>query len=93
MPQIERVMVISTTHIKRETGDWLDRSKVYASEHEYGWFVWVDEDVVKNNGEDGSGEEWPADLVACLRHAHENECTWLNLDRDGNIGDLPKYDW
>jgi hypothetical protein len=98
-PEISHLIHLSTAHIRKETGDWIDQNHVYHASHEYGWFVWVDEDMCR--AEDGSdilqfGDETvvPADLIACMRFAQQHGCTWFVLDCDVNpIPELPTYEW
>jgi len=92
--QIEKMLVISTAHVTKETATALDRrgatmGGLLSYPHgEYGWMFYiayvekVDEDIV------------PDELMAAARYAQGLGCTWLLLDRDaGAIADLPTWEW
>jgi hypothetical protein len=85
---IENMLALSTGHLTEQT------CNVFMHEwqgprwekSEYGWFVYVDEAVAK--------DDLPEDLAECLAFAMINECHWLMFDCDGTeIVGLPLYDW
>ena len=88
VPEIHKMLTLSTGHITKETSNLLDidemETVVYRKD-EYGWFVtcWdLDDDTL------------PDDLRACAEYAEKNECDWLCLDCDGPVVDgLPVYHW
>ena len=100
--EIERVLTISMAHIDKETAKELDRkgSDTYGlvvyPKGKYGWWIYIPE-----KWEDFRGEmPWevylktlPEGLANCISLALENGCKWLCLDRDGDNGGLPEYDW
>ena len=96
--QIERMITISTAHISEETEQLLIENaennhfgiSVY-SKDVYGFWIYVPNklnNVIDNN------EKLPDDLWNCIMLAINNGCTWLCLDRDGEIVDgLETFDW
>lgn len=100
--ETSRMLVLSTAHITQETsqrlfdkcGDHLtyddrDALPVVFLKGEYGYLLPL-------IGEDDDRERWAAipDLAAIRTLAEANGCTWIMLDRDGEMVDeLPSYDW
>lgn len=96
--QIEKIMVLSTAHIKKETADLLEEDNIglIVISRETGYLIHtvslpmtdsVSEDLLNNS-------RYPNDLAACIQLAHKNGCDWLLLDCDGPIeSDIPFYDW
>lgn len=87
-------LVISTKHVRKETGTMLDVSD--ASDVSgfprfvgcYGWIVFVSEpgSVITEDG-------YP-DLLACLEWARAQGYDWLRFDGDADTVDaLPTYEW
>jgi hypothetical protein len=86
MTETSTLLHLSTAHISKETTAILDQGKLYVAKHEYGWFVWVDEDA--------SSRTFPADLLACIQFAQGMGCRWIILDCDASKVDaLPTYEW
>ena len=84
---IEPMLVLSTAHFTEPTCTLF--LPAYAGpawpKGDYGWFVYVPEDV------DG---ELPSDLTACLALARQKGAFWMMFDRDeAQIDDVPAYDW
>ena len=90
--EIERILVLSTAHITKETSELLEKeahsdlANYVVHGYEYGWFVLVYklQEVTRKI----------PDLGLCLKLAKDNQCKWVRLDRDGPIIDnLPQYSW
>jgi len=83
---IEPMLVLSTAHLTEDTGNsflpfWSGPCWVKG---EYGWFVYVTEDV----------ESEPSDLIQCFAEARRRECCWIMFERDApEIEELPTYEW
>jgi hypothetical protein len=97
--EIEKMLTVSVAHITQETAKRLDAATNETSgvveylvayrKNDYGWFVYADEDYVRQFKRD-----IPADLYALMMLAAKNDCTWLCLDCDGDeVDGLPTYDW
>ena len=83
---IEPMLVLSTGNLTFETcNHWLKQSDHAVFEKgEYGWFVYVGE----------PGDDFPADLLACITLARQRRCCWIMFDRDAPAAaELPSYDW
>lgn len=87
-PEIERLLVLSTTHITEHTCNTClraqnDSTPVY-EKGGYGWFVYVD----------AWFPDTPEDLNRTMTFAREKGCEWVMFDSDGpTIEQLPSYDW
>jgi hypothetical protein len=58
---------------------------------EYGWWVWVPDDLVKPYTKYVQVER---SILNCLQHAKDLNCCYLLIDRDGTEHDeLRKYSW
>ena len=90
--EITNMLTLSTAHIKEETAKMLDAGKdciTVFSKGGYGWFIYVDKEVLEENK-----NSLPNDLLATIQLADENNCNWLCLDCDGEITEaLPTYEW
>lgn len=54
---------------------------------EYGWFISIP-------NEENEYKTVPGDLIAVLRFALKEGCSWLMLDQDASaILELPFYEW
>ena len=94
--EIAKMLTLSTAHISDESAVMLEREcdednlglSVY-HKAEYGFWIYcspIMEDDFNN------GEHIPEDVWNCMKLAHENDCTWLCLDCDGEIIDeLPIF--
>ena len=88
-PQIDKVLVLSTAHVSKETATWLDVAaatemhSVTRRAGGYGWFLSV------------HANRWhKLDLVAVRRLAVSHGCEWILFDRDAPaIVDLPTWSW
>ena len=95
--EIDKMITISTGHIKEDTALALEREVKYElnkiplsiyNKAEFGWFIFVPD---KNDFEE---ENIPNDLLDCINFAIKHDYNWLCLDCDGLIvPDLKTYDW
>lgn len=84
--EIDKMLTISSRHVSADTKDLLDQAvddneedpmpPVYEKQG-YGWFVACDPD------NEETWDNYPADLVQCMKLARNNGCFWLCLDADG----------
>jgi len=84
--EIDKMLTISSRHVSADTKDLLDQAtddneedpmpSVYEKQG-YGWFVACDPD------NEETWDNYPADLVQCMKLARDNGCFWLCLDADG----------
>lgn len=104
--EISKILTISTAHISAETERRLRRTTsdglfdfdmpVAYEKGEYGYWIHVPESFPFLEGSD---EECdipciPEDLWNCMKLAKNEGCSWLCLDRDGDVLDeLPEYNW
>lgn len=89
MVEVQKMLVLSTAHISRETALYLDNyQSIGYSKDEYGWFIPItDVDTQYRNG-------WPDDLWAIRKFAIAHGCSWIMLDRDADtIDGLETWDW
>lgn len=88
--EVEKIMTLSTSHIKDETANYLaDESRgelVVYKKDQFGWFIFIGSDEPFNNV--------PFELLKVIEFAREHGCAWLCLDRDGQLNkDLPIHQW
>jgi hypothetical protein len=95
-PQIDRALVLSTSHITYATSLVLDDAhSTYDMPSTivwpcYGYFIWVDTDW-RNVSKDA--ERFP-ELAGILAFAQARGCQWVRLDCDGpEMAGLPTFDW
>lgn len=96
MPEIHKMLVMSTAHVSEETAKLIDEA--YDRKHAWapafaraeGWLFYVgDENPVVKHGLD-----YPEEFAALFSFAMEQGCTWLMLDRDGDtVDNLPTFEW
>ena len=92
VPEISRLVTISTAHIKKSTIDFLngecDREtaktgipvfKKTMYEESYGWFIYTDSLSFCDR------KELPDDLIDCIEFANDYQASVLCLDSDGPI--------
>lgn len=88
--EFTQMLTINTIHISEDTVNLLDlvcdndgfnASDIYLppvfEKHGCGWFVYVDQDVMK--------ESIPNDLREAMEYAAKQGCTWLCLDADAEV--------
>lgn len=92
---IQKMLVISTAHIREETGKWLSQASNFSTnglviykKSKYGFLILVlDEDDLES-------EEIPEDLLQVIKFAQSIECDWVMLDYDApKICELQTYEW
>lgn len=96
--EIHRMLVISTSHVSRETARLIDHHveqgvssaslgiPVTFGKGDYGWFVNVPEGEL----------DWqcPSDLKDVLTFARCHKCEWIMFDRDADVLPYPPaFDW
>lgn len=87
-----QLLTLSTAHLKQETRmllsepeNNLDLSDLVVYPNAYGCFIYA---------ELYTEEELPEDLIACLKFAKQQNCTWIKFDNDQNpIPDLKIYEY
>lgn len=90
---IDRMLNLSTAHIKESTRDYLDaddrKCLVVYDKPTYGWFIYIVEETFEQ-----VLTEVPEDLAQVLRFTKEQGCRVLCMDMDEDtIEELPSYDW
>ena len=99
--KVNRLLEISTVHIRPSTSIWLEdhleepvMSPVFPPlpfvhyRLTYGWLINVPSVDLKGMGSCG----FPADLKKCIREAAKEKCGWLLLDSDApELKNLPAY--
>jgi hypothetical protein len=92
---INNVLEVSTSHITASTNDWIDNMVkspmpgFMAHPTGYGWMIPVlhykDMTHITNI---------PRDLIALIYYAKGNDCSWISIERNGDIEkELPYYEW
>ena len=97
MPQIDKVLTISSLHITLDTSGKLDVEPAFCPidlsifpKRDWGWWILVEPCIV----EDSDIRTIPEDLMDCIRYAWKHDCTWICLDWDGEIiPELKTYNW
>lgn len=97
--RIDKVLVLSTAHLKQEEAERLDDEDSFAllsyMRWDYGWQFYVSldtelETLQKNWASLGLSEGF----YSALSLAYKLGCEWLRLDTDGDTDeDLPHYEW
>lgn len=84
--EIRKVLVLSTSHLTKETCQNYKKWP-FIAEYEEGCYFYV--------GPDGTYDaEPPEDLTLVLNFARENGCTEVKFDCDADTTDqLPVFDW
>ena len=90
-PEINKVITLSTAHIRPETEKALAEDNVGVTvfpKGEYGYFIYL-------HGWQQYGSKDPEDLKQCIRFAENYGCELLCIDRDAEIleFELPVYEW
>lgn len=92
--EIGQVLTLSTAHLDHEGILYFmeEHDEITVYEHgEHGLMVYVPEDF-REDAVLLTGV--PATLLKCMQLARDNNCIWLNLDRDGEtVTLLPTYEW
>ena len=85
------ILVLSTAHMSLHTAqDWMPQCPWSCFEKgDYGWFMYVCDDVGIT---EATGV--PQEIRSALPVAKRSACTWIMWDRDGPVvEELPEYDW
>lgn len=98
--EINRELVLSTSHVQEATMDWLRESDGRITPDGYEDFDRPAGDSVEYGAlvfcmyDDDETAAMPADLGPLVRLARDNDCKWLRLDCDGPVVDgLPAWEW
>ena len=89
--EISKMITVSTGHISKETAELLENDNIYGlivyQKDEYGWFIFLSE-------EDDYYVSIPDELLKLIKFAKDLGCSWLCLDRDGDVLEyLEVFDW
>jgi hypothetical protein len=86
MPEIHKMLVLSTAHLPEEIMQNIEEYAI-AYPNEYGAFVWVpDPHVVV--------EPVPPELWHVINYARKHDCVWIKFDNAGDtIPELQKWEW
>ena len=96
MPDIWRMLDLSTGHVSFETSEWIERNienpncdlTIY-NKSEYGWWMRVPDEM-----DDSDELDIPSDLRVVLEYARHHGCLWVMFDRDAEtISRLPEFYW
>jgi len=100
MYEIEHNLVLSTSHITKKDDDQLREEGITNStpelcvyNYEFGYLVFVPLNIKKDDTQKRIKETYSPELVNLLLLAKRNNCTYLKLDRDGTVYDLPTFNW
>ena len=98
-PEIEQVLVFSTTHITKEDDyklSTLTDSELMIDKHEYGYRVYISnvphelESIIYAIREEGMSEAF----INLYKLAHSMGVQWIKFDCDGTIyKELPTFSW
>lgn len=98
--QIEKMAVVGTIHLSLQTREWLEALN-WQSEGPaggpitYGWMVYAhdDNECSVGHAEHAPAGEYPADLWAVFKMAHEKRVSYIKFDQDEfAIDGLTEYD-
>ncbi len=107
MSYIDKVLTISTGHLRQSTAIMLDSPnppvEVYSYPDAPGFLVYVpqskeNEDITRANFSDqnsiGPEEDIPVELLFLWDMARRSGCRWIMFDADADIIDsLPEFHW
>ena len=84
--EIAKILVLSTAHITESTSKWLAAER-YPSD-EYGFWLAVSSGHIRDR------QSSPNELKKILVFAESKECSYVRLDRDGDIVSVFEvFDW
>lgn len=92
MLEVQKLAIISTSHISEQTSNWLDRRfdedpGPNGGRTPFGYFLYVP-------SEDNCIDTYPQDLLNVFAFARSHGIYYLYLDRDGEpVDDLETFDW
>lgn len=81
--EIQKTLVLSTSHITQATADWLEINTHTAGtpvwlNYEHGWILYIDK------GDFVDQAAIPPDLLNLLQLGASLNCSWLRLDQDAD---------
>lgn len=91
---ILRVLELSTAHITKESNEFLRYEAhtcgpvqlIVFEKGEYGYLIRVEDHEIE--------DQVPEDIKSLLEFAESQNCTWMILDRDGEVLEsLPRWEW
>lgn len=92
---IQKMLVISTSHIKESTSHWLSgeiecpRNIIAYEKSEYGFLILVQDDEDREDL-----VNVPSDFQHLYQYARSLGIDWIMLDRDApKIQEIPSYSW
>ena len=92
--EIYNIIHMSTSHIKKETFDYLNDCQTYPISYgssENGWGCVV---LITESDLDPEEYEDMPDLLDCMMFAFKNDCLYIRFDSDAPVYDeLPVYEW
>ena len=90
-PNVHQYLDASTAHLPADLLQGLGAiDGVIAREFQYGWWLWVPDDVP---GQLADYESIPTAIVTLWRFARARECNWVVLDADApEVDELPTYE-
>ncbi|MBJ6361546.1 hypothetical protein ACFOQM_09630 [Paenibacillus sp. GCM10012307] len=95
---IQKMLVISTAHIEKETAEWLSDTAIDGGElvvyekGEYGFHIHVDPD--EQSEQDVKEKSIPEELLPIISLARQLGCDWIVLDADAYIiEELEVFEW
>lgn len=89
--EITNMLVLGTAHMSPKTArSWMPGCPwACFDKGDYGWFMYVCDDVGVTEAEDV-----PAEIRSAIHVAKREGCGWIMWDCDGPVIDeLPEYDW
>ena len=95
MPNIRKVLDISTGHLDPASKAWLDAASADTSVMAgyYGWLTPVCGETVEELDAMAETKEWPPVLHTILRHARGHDADFVLFDADAPYDDdLPSFD-
>ena len=102
---VRKYLDVSAAHMTEQDNDLLakaleDGDKVnmvlpHTLPYSYGNWVWVpDAEEMESHESMYTSYGFSPAFVGVLKYARENDCDWVNFDRDGEVcEDLPTHEW
>lgn len=89
--ELAKMLVLSTAHLSEQTArDWMAVCPWTCFEKgDYGWFMYVCDDVAITEA-----EAVPLEVRSAIHVAKREGCEWIMWDCDAScIDELPQYEW
>lgn len=98
MPKFFKMLDLSTNHLTEDLGQELNAIPgVIADHREYGWLLWVPEDIddhVAEYSAEDAEHPIPDVIVGIWRFAEKHGCQYVLFDSEADrVPDLPDYEW